>query len=73
MVLFCINLDGSFVESACFVTWSIPTKVCGAIGYEITFLYLKAFRSYVNSRFFGLFILVLPLKNGDGNTTLPLV
>ena len=46
---------------------------CGAIGYEVTFLPLKAFISYVNLRFFGLFVLVLPLKKWDGNTMLPLV
>ena len=85
MVLFCINLDGSFVESSGFVTWSLPTKVCGTIGYEVTFFIFKsiynltkkkkkkAFISYVNLRFFGLFVLVLPLKKWDGNTMLPIV
>ena len=63
-------MDGSFVESYGFVTWSIPTKVCGAIGYQVTFLSLKAFISYVNLWFFGLFILVLPMKKWDGNTML---
>ena len=71
--MFCINLDGSFVESSGFVTWSIPTKVCGGIGYEVTFLPLNAFISYINLRFFGLFVLVLPLKKSDGNIMLPLV
>ena len=42
MVLFCINLDGSFVESSGFVTWSLPTKVCGTIGYEVTFFIFKS-------------------------------
>ena len=68
-----MNLDGGFVESSDFVTWPIPTKVCGVIGYEVTFLPLKAFISYINLRFFGLFILILPLKKWDGNTMLPLV
>ena len=49
-------MDGSFVKSYGFVTWSIPTKVCGAIGYKVTFLSLKAFISYVNLRFFGFFV-----------------
>ena len=40
--MFCIYLDDSFVESDGFVTWSIPTKACGAIGCEVTFFTLKS-------------------------------
>ena len=52
------------LQSSEFVTWSVPTKVCGVIGYEVTFLPLKAFISYINLRCFGLFVLGLPSKNG---------
>ena len=38
VVLFCIDLDGGFVEFSGFVARLIPTKVCGTIGYEVTFL-----------------------------------
>ena len=55
MVLFCINLDGGFVESSDFVAWLIPIKVCGAIGCEVTFLPFKAFISYINLRLFWSF------------------
>ena len=41
---------------------NIQTKVCGAIGYELTFLALKAFINYISLKFLGLCILVLPLK-----------
>ena len=41
-------MDGSFVESDGVVTWSIPTKSCGAIGCEVTFFTLKAFINYIN-------------------------
>ena len=58
MVLFCINLDGGFVEFSDFVAWLIPTKVCGTIGYEVTFLPLEVF--------------TLPLKKWDGNIILPM-
>ena len=51
MVLFCINLDGGFVVSSGFVAWSRPTKVCGAICYEVTFLRVKAF---ISARLFQL-------------------
>ena len=40
--LFYINLDDGFVESDGFATWSIPTKACGAIGFEVTFFTLKS-------------------------------
>ena len=62
---FCFALIWMVVlQSSEFVTWSVPTKVCGVIGYEVTFLPLKAFISYINLRCFGLFVLGLPLKNG---------
>ena len=41
---------------------NIQTKVCGAIGYELTFLALKAFINYISLKFLGFCILVLPLK-----------
>ena len=43
VVLFCINLDGGFVEFSDFVARLIPTKVCGTIGDEVTFLPLETF------------------------------
>ena len=43
VVLFCINLDGGFVEFSGFVARLIPTKVCGTIGDEVTFLPLETF------------------------------
>ena len=42
VVLVCINLDNGFVESSSFVTWSIPTKACGAISYEVGFFTFKS-------------------------------
>ena len=40
--MFCINLDDGFVDSDGIVTWSIPTKACGAIGFQVMVFTLKS-------------------------------